>query len=60
VIKDDPDDNRVLECAVSAGSAYIVTGDKHLLRLGVYDSIRILRVSDFLALTLARQKTDEV
>lgn len=33
VIKDDPDDNLVLECAVSAGSDYIVTGDKDLLRL---------------------------
>jgi len=33
VIKEDPDDDRVLECAVSAGSDYIVTGDKDLLRL---------------------------
>ena len=29
----DPDDNRVLECAVSAGSQTIVTGDDDLLRL---------------------------
>jgi putative PIN family toxin of toxin-antitoxin system len=50
VIKEDPSDNRILECAVSAGSGYIVTGDKHLLRLGVYSGIRILKVSDFLNL----------
>ena len=50
VIKEDPDDNRVLECAVSAGSDCIVTGDKDLLRLRRYDSIRILSVSDFLDL----------
>jgi putative PIN family toxin of toxin-antitoxin system len=50
VIIEDPDDNRVLECAVSAGSDCIVTGDKDLLRLGRYDSIRILSVSDFLEL----------
>ena len=49
IIKEDPDDNRILECAVAAGSHYIVTGDKDLLRLGSYDSIRILNVSDFLA-----------
>jgi len=50
VIKEDPPDNRILECAVSAGADYIVTGDKDLLRLGSYDSIKILTVSDFLKL----------
>jgi len=48
VIKEDPPDNRILECAVSAGSCYIVTGDKDLLRLGRYDGIHILAVADFL------------
>jgi len=48
VIKEDPDDNRILECAVSAGSDYIVSGDKDLLRLKRYDAIRILSVSGFL------------
>ncbi len=33
VISADPTDNRILECAVAAGADYIVTGDKHLLRL---------------------------
>lgn len=50
VIKEDPSDNRILECAVAAGSDYIVSGDKDLLRLGRYDSIRILSVADFLDL----------
>ena len=27
VIKEDPPDNRILECAVTAGADYIVTGD---------------------------------
>ena len=49
VIKEDPPDNRVLECAVTAGSDFIVTGDKDLLRLGRYDAIRIVTVADFLA-----------
>jgi predicted nucleic acid-binding protein len=48
VIKDDPVDNRILECAVSAGADYIGTGDKDLLRLGSHDAIKILRVADFL------------
>jgi len=41
VIKEDPADNRILECAVAAGSDYIVSGDKDLLRLGQYDGIRL-------------------
>ena len=48
VVKEDPPDNRVLECAVSAGSDYVVTGDKGLLRLRQYAGIRIVSVSDFL------------
>jgi putative PIN family toxin of toxin-antitoxin system len=48
VVRDDPDDNRVLECAVAAGSRYIVTGDAALL--GSYDNIRILKVAEFLGL----------
>ncbi len=36
VIKEDPDDNRILECAAAAKSDYIVTDDKDLLRLGKY------------------------
>jgi putative PIN family toxin of toxin-antitoxin system len=29
----DPDDNRVLECALASNAGFIVTGDRHLLRL---------------------------
>jgi uncharacterized protein len=48
VVTADPDDNKIVECAVTAGSDFIVTGDKDLLRLGSYDSVQILTVSDFL------------
>ena len=33
IIKDDPDDNIVLECAQESNSEYIITYDKHLLKL---------------------------
>jgi putative PIN family toxin of toxin-antitoxin system len=49
-VPDDPDDNRILERAVAASSAYIVTGDRDLLRLGSYDGIKIMRVADLLTL----------
>jgi uncharacterized protein len=54
IIKEDPPDNRILECASTAGSDYIVSGDKDLLRLGRYDSIRIVRVAEFLELAQER------
>ena len=54
IIKEDPADNRILECAVSAGADYIVSGDKDLLRLGRYDAIRILSVADFLEMAARR------
>jgi putative PIN family toxin of toxin-antitoxin system len=47
-IPEDADDNRVLECAVEAGSLFIVTGDAALLRLGQYGGIPILRVADLI------------
>jgi uncharacterized protein len=49
-IEADPDDDRVLECAIASGSRFIVSGDKHLLALGEYRGIRILKVSEFFTL----------
>lgn len=49
VIDDDPDDNRVLECAVAGGAEYIVSGDAHLLTLKRYREIQILSPATFLA-----------
>lgn len=48
VVKDDPDDDRVIECAVASASSFIVSGDRHLLDLRQYQDIPILRVADFL------------
>lgn len=51
-VAEDPTDNRILECAVAAPSAYIVTGDSHLLKLGQFAGIKIIRASDFLDLQI--------
>jgi putative PIN family toxin of toxin-antitoxin system len=42
IVKEDPSDNRVLECAQSGGAGLIVTRDKHLLKLGEFDGIKIV------------------
>jgi putative PIN family toxin of toxin-antitoxin system len=50
----DPDDNRILECAVEAQAQVIVSGDHHLLTLQKYKSIQILTPRQFLELLRAR------
>ena len=50
IIKEDPPDNRILECAEAAGSEFIVTGDKDLLRIKRHGGVRIVKVADFLAM----------
>jgi len=48
IIRDDPADNRALDCALSAKANAIVTGDKHLLALGRFKNTRILTSAEFL------------
>ena len=48
VVTADSDDDKILECAVSGKAAFIVSGDKHLLDLEIYEGIPILRAGIFL------------
>lgn len=48
VVDADPDDNRVLEAAVTGKADVIVSGDRHLRALGAWEGIRILDPSSFL------------
>lgn len=48
VVKDDPDDDLFIACALSAGAPYLVSGDKHLLTLGSYEAVEILTPAAFL------------
>ena len=48
IIDDDPDDNRVLECANEAQAEFLVTGDSHLLGIKKYGGIRIVTPDQFL------------
>ena len=47
-IKDDPSDNKFLEAAISGNADYIISGDKHLLNLKKYTSIKIVIPAEFL------------
>ena len=48
VIEQDPDDDVVLACALSARAELIVSGDRHLLNLKQHQGIRIVTASEFL------------
>ncbi len=48
IIKDDPDDNKVVECAIESSSDYIVTYDRHLLKIKEHKGIKIVRPEEIL------------
>ncbi|MDP2717165.1 MAG: PIN domain-containing protein, partial [Candidatus Micrarchaeota archaeon] len=47
-VKDDPDDDKILECAVNAGATHVLTYDRHLLKIGRYRGIGIIRPEELL------------
>jgi len=46
IIREDPDDNRVIECGLEARADAVVTGDEHLLKLGTYEGMAFLSPHD--------------
>ena len=57
VVGDDPDDNRIVECALDGGADYIVSGDHHLLELKRFRDIQIVTAREFL--TILESETQE-
>jgi putative PIN family toxin of toxin-antitoxin system len=41
----DPDDDKFISCAVSASADFIVSGDRDLLDMGKYESVKIISAS---------------
>jgi uncharacterized protein len=48
IVVEDSDDNKIIEAALESKADYIVTGDKHLLKIGNYCGIKILTPNNFL------------
>lgn len=48
VIKEDPADDRILECAVEGEAEYLVSGNKHLLNVKEFQGIKILTAKQML------------
>lgn len=49
LVKDDPEDNKYLECAESSQANYILSNDYHLLQLKSFKATRLLKPSQFMA-----------
>ncbi|MFH1290930.1 MAG: putative toxin-antitoxin system toxin component, PIN family [Nanoarchaeota archaeon] len=50
IVKDDEDDNKIIECALEGICDYIITRDKHLLKLKEFEGIKIVAPEDFMKL----------
>ena len=48
VIDEDLSDNLFLECADKGLADYIISGDRHLLKLKKYKGIKIIKMAEFL------------
>jgi uncharacterized protein len=48
IVKVDPSNNRILECAETGKVNHIISGDKHLLQLKQYKNIPIIKTLDML------------
>ncbi len=47
IVKDNPDDNKFIECAVELEAQYIISGDKHLQNIKKYMGIEIVSPREF-------------
>jgi uncharacterized protein len=46
VVPNDPDDDHVLACALAASAELIVSGDRHLLALGSFQGMPIVKLAE--------------
>lgn len=54
IIKDDPSDNKFLECALTVDADYIISRDPHILRIKEFEGIKIISPEDYMKEGLGR------
>lgn len=50
VVREDPDDDMILNVAIDGRAEFIVSGDDHLLKLASFRGIKIISVKEMLEL----------
>lgn len=53
-VEDDPDDTKILACAVESQAEFVISGDHHLTDLGSFRGIPIVNPDAFLAIMAAK------
>ena len=48
MVKEDKDDNKIIECAIQAEADAIVSGDNHLLKIKTAENIQIMTPTQFI------------
>ena len=51
IVKEDPDDNKIIDCVISGNVDYIVTNDNHLLKLKKIEGILMITPKELIQLT---------
>ncbi len=47
-VDDDPEDNKILACALEGKADFVVSGDHHLTEIGSFGAVRIVKPDTFL------------
>ncbi len=47
-VEDDPDDNKILACALESKADFVVSGDHHLTDIGSFGAIPVVKPDAFL------------
>ncbi|HEX9502786.1 MAG TPA: putative toxin-antitoxin system toxin component, PIN family [Patescibacteria group bacterium] len=47
VVEEDNEDNKILESAVASFADYLITSDRHLLKIEKYKGVKIVRPAEF-------------
>lgn len=50
IVREDSDDNKFFEAAYAGKAMYIVSQDKHILKIGEYKKIKTMHPKEFVAL----------
>lgn len=50
VVRNDRNDNKIIEAAMVSNADYIITGDKHLLKIKKYQEVQIVTPTQFFSI----------
>lgn len=48
LVAEDPADDKIIDCALDSGSEFMITYDNHLLKIGAFNGIKIVRPEEFM------------